>query len=176
MKVKKVIRGLLLLYVAASVLSLLVKELGGRRDPASGESPGAANAQPATEEGKPTGAAKPKTPVRKVIAYYFHGNFRCVKCRSIEAHAKEAVEKGFPEAMKDGRLEWRVFNVEESENEHFIKDFELSTRSVVIAEVEDGKSKRWKNLEKVWELVREKDAFLQYVREETQAYLEAEKP
>lgn len=162
MKLKRVIRGVLLLYVAASFLSLLAKETGLRRGSAA-------------QEGKPAGLAKADSPVRKVIAYYFHGNFRCRKCRTIEAYAKEAFESGFPEALKDGRLEWRAINVEEPENEHFVKDFELSTRSVVIAEVVDGKTQYWTNLQRVWELVRDKGAFLKYVRDAAQPCLEAEK-
>jgi hypothetical protein len=39
--------------------------------------------------------------------------------------------------------------------------------------MKDGKQAEWKNLSRVWELVRRKDAFLRYVQDEVRAYLEA---
>ena len=93
-------------------------------------------------------------------------------CRTIEAYTKEAIDTGFPEALKDDRLEWQVIDVDEPANEHFIRDFQLVTRSVVIEEIADGKRTRWKNLQRVWELVRSKGVFLKYIQDETRAYLE----
>ena len=45
------------------------------------------------------------------------------------------------------------------------------TRSVVLAEYRDDKIVRWKNLDKVWQLVRDKDAFTSYVQSETREFL-----
>lgn len=109
----------------------------------------------------------------KVIAYYFHGKFRCSSCKKIEAYTQEAVQGqgGFADPLKSGRLEWRVINVEDPGNEHFVKDFQLYTKSVVIVDIRDGKQKQWKNLAKVWELLYDKDTFVNYVRDEINAYL-----
>ena len=62
-------------------------------------------------------------------------------------------------------------NVESTENQHFIEDYQLRTRSVVLVELQDGKQIRWKNLEKVWQLVQDKDAFFNYIQEETGEFL-----
>jgi len=113
-------------------------------------------------------------PTAKVVAYYFHGSVRCMTCRTIEAYAKEAIETEFPDALKDGRLEWRVVNVEEPGNDHFVEDFQLTTRSVVLERLSDGRRLDWKNLDRVWELVRgDKDGFLVYIQDETTAFLKA---
>jgi hypothetical protein len=109
-------------------------------------------------------------PDRTVVAYYFHGNFRCQTCRKIEAISREAVESGFPEELKTGRLEWHVINVEEPENEHFVKDYQLFSKSLVLVAREGSKQTRWKNLQKVWTLVGDKEEFIQYVRDEIRAY------
>lgn len=106
-----------------------------------------------------------------VVAFYFHGNVRCATCKKIEAYADEAVQQGFPEALQNGALEWRVINVDETENRHFIQDFQLVTRSVVLAEYRGDKVVRWKNLDKVWQLVRSKDRFVDYVQRETREFL-----
>ena len=130
--------------------------------------------QAITSESAPAAPVVPekKPPRRKVVVYYFYGNSRCSSCRTTESYAKEAIETGFPDALRDGRLEWKAVNVEESRNEHFIGDFKLVTRSVVIEKTMDTKRTRWKNLKKVWALVRNKDAFIKYVQDETRAYLD----
>ena len=107
----------------------------------------------------------------KVVAYYFHGNARCATCRKIEAYSEEAITGGFDSELGDGRLEWRAVNVDESENKHFVRDFELVTKSVVLVEYSDGEVVRWENLKDVWQLVRNKDRFVDYVQTETREFL-----
>jgi hypothetical protein len=106
-----------------------------------------------------------------VVAFYFHGNTRCATCKKIEAYADDAIHKGFAPALQTTALTWRVVNVEESGNRHFVEDFQLVTRSVVLAEYRDNKIVRWKNLDKVWQLVRDKDGFTSYVQSETREFL-----
>ena len=106
-----------------------------------------------------------------VVAIYFHGNVRCATCKKIESYADEAVQSGFAEALDEGVLAWRVVNVDETENKHFIQDFQLVTRSVVLAEYREGKVVRWENLDKVWQLVRSKDQFVDYIQSETREFL-----
>jgi len=108
----------------------------------------------------------------KVVVYYFHGYTRCVTCRTIEAFARGAVDDGFSSELRKGGMEFRSINVEEPENEHFVQDYQLTTRSVVLVKYAGEKQKNWKNLDRVWELVRDADAFKQYVQRETKAFME----
>ena len=108
----------------------------------------------------------------KVVAYYFHGEKRCRTCLSIEEFTREAIEDGFPNELESGELELRIVNVEKPEHEHFIEDYELTTKSVVLADYRGGVEKRWKNLNLVWEYVGDREVFLDYVRKETRIYLE----
>ena len=108
---------------------------------------------------------------RTVVAYYFHGNFRCQTCRKLEAFSREAVESGFPEDLKAGRLEWRVINVEEPGNEHFVQDYQLVSKALVLVGKEDSKQTQWKNLQDIWTLVNNKEAFIKYVQTEIRSYL-----
>ncbi len=112
-----------------------------------------------------------KAGAHKVIAYYFHTNARCSTCIKIEAYSKEAIEKGFPEELNNGTLEMRIVNYENQENRHFIKDYKLVSKSLVLANTVDGKQTEWKNLKLVWQLTGHKDAFLNYVRKEVRRYL-----
>lgn len=111
------------------------------------------------------------TTAPEVIAYYFHTTYRCVSCKKIEAYSKEAIETGFAEELKNGTLKFESVNIEEGENGHFIKDYQLYTKSLIICDLKDGKQVRWKNLNKVWELIRNKNEFVKYVQDEINTYL-----
>jgi hypothetical protein len=116
-------------------------------------------------------AAAPKTEEHKVIAYYFHTNTRCSTCIKIEEYSHEAIEKGFPNELKNGTLEMRVINYEQPENKHFLKDYKLVSKSLILANMVNGKQTKWTNLKMVWQLTGNKDDFLKYVRKEVRSYL-----
>ena len=107
----------------------------------------------------------------KVIAYYFRTTGRCVSCRKIEAYSKEAIETGFANELKNGTLAFHSINVEEPQNRHFVEDYHLYTKSLVICDMENGKQRQWKNLTQVWQLIRNKSDFVKYVQDEINAYL-----
>jgi hypothetical protein len=112
-----------------------------------------------------------QSPSHKVVVYYFHTNTRCDTCRKIEAYSHEAIEEGFKTELRNGTLELRVVNYEEPQNRHFIKDFKLVSKSLILVNMVDGKQKEWMNLKLVWELVKNKQAFFNYVQGEVRNYL-----
>jgi hypothetical protein len=116
-------------------------------------------------------SAAPQSGAHKVIAYYFHTNTRCSTCMKIEAYSHEAIEKGFPEELKNGTLEMRIVNYEQPENRHFMQDYKLVSKSLVLVNMVNGKQTEWTNLKIVWQLTGRKDAFLNYVRKEVRNYL-----
>ena len=103
-------------------------------------------------------------PVNRVIAYYFHGNFRCPTCYKLEQYSKEAIIMNFKDAISSGELEFKVVNVEDKGNEHYAKDYQLYTKSLILSLVKDGKEVKWKNLDKIWEYVSNKQRFIDYVK------------
>ena len=171
MKPKMFITTGLLVFVVASITWLIVREF--RQGPElSEQEPISTNTYPVSPKIDPEKGLT-QSP-HKVIVYYFHGTARCPSCRTIEDYTREAIENGFADAVKNGLMEWRPVNVEEQGNEHFITDYELYTKSVVIVDARNGKQIRWKNLEKVWELLYSKDAFIKYIKDELRCY-QAEK-
>jgi hypothetical protein len=116
-------------------------------------------------------ASAPQPGAHKVIAYYFHTNTRCSTCIKIEQYSKEAIEKGFPEELKNGALEMRIVNYENPENRHFMQDYKLVSKSLILVNMINGKQSEWTNLKVVWQLTERKDAFLNYVRREVRSYL-----
>jgi hypothetical protein len=110
-------------------------------------------------------------PTGRVIAYYFHGTFRCYSCTMIEGYSREAIESNFKEALASGKLEFKAVNVEERDNRHFIDDYQLYTKSLILSLVKDGKEIKSKNLTKIWEYARNKQRFFEYVKEEVNNFL-----
>jgi len=106
-----------------------------------------------------------------VTAYYFHGTFRCPTCHKLEQYAKEAIENNFKDALTSGKLAFKVVNIENKGNEHYVNDYQLYTKSVVLSLTKDGKEIRSKNLDKIWEYVGNKDRYENYVRDEVAAFL-----
>ena len=123
----------------------------------------------ALPEGQKAGvpAAVP-TATPKAVVYYFHATTRCATCRTIEAYAHETVASAFAADLATGSLEWQAVNVDEPANRHFIRDFQLYTRSVVVVDAKNPK--RYKVLDRVWQLVRDKAAFQSYVEQEIRAF------
>ena len=163
MRLKPLVTVVLLLFVAASVIYLAVRE--SNKEALSDELPAEAGA--VTEGGELAAS----DPAPQVIAYYFHGTRRCATCLKIEALSDEALKTGFPKVLDNGQLVWRVINFEEPQNEHFVDEYKLYTQTLIIVELLEGKQARWKNLDRIWELVSDKEAFINYVQQEVQAYL-----
>ncbi len=106
-----------------------------------------------------------------VATYYFHGNFRCFNCYRIEQYSKEAIEQYFKDELDSGKLVFKIINIEEKGNEHFIKDYQLYTKSLIISLVKNGKEVKFDNLVKVWEFLGNKQKFYDYVKDEITQYL-----
>lgn len=174
MKTKTIITIVLLLFIFGSVAYLVVEEVrsGSRLAPAATNRP----AVPASQEPS-AGTDVPKESQSrssyKVIVYYFYGTARCPTCIKFEAFSNEALQDAFAEALSQGRLEWRAVNVDEPGNAHFVRDYELYSKSIVVVKIQNEKQTTWKNLERIWELVADKGVFIKYVQDEVRAYLGA---
>ncbi len=108
----------------------------------------------------------------ELIVYYFHGDKRCKTCLTIEKNAMQALEEGFPDALKHGIIEWRAVNTDKKENEHFEEDFDLAFSSVIIVKHNEGERIEWKNLSRMWELVWKEEELKKYIQKEVRTYME----
>ena len=111
--------------------------------------------------------AKTAVKAKTVVVYYFYTNTRCSSCKTIEAYTKEAVGKNFAADYKGWRVEFKGLNVEEEANKHFIQDYWLNSKSVVVQKFSGDKPLKWEKLEKVWQLLGDKFVFMNYVANET---------
>ncbi|MGD9246139.1 MAG: nitrophenyl compound nitroreductase subunit ArsF family protein [Desulfobacterales bacterium] len=123
-----------------------------------------------------TGAAEKDAKISsegaRIIVYYFHGTYRCPSCTKIEKWSYEAIKHSFLKELKEGRLLWKPVNVDKPENRHFVKEYSLFTKSLIITEVKGEKQTKWKNLDKVWQLLRDQEKFSAYVTQEVKNYMD----
>ena len=105
------------------------------------------------------------------IVYYFMTTQRCPSCMKIEAYSYEAVAENFKDRLTTKKLVWKMVNLDEPQHNHFIKDYDLFTKSVVLVKIRNGSPVSWKNLDKVWTLLGDKNEFITYVTEEVESFL-----
>jgi hypothetical protein len=105
----------------------------------------------------------------KVVVYYLHTSYRCVTCRKFETYTQAELAANFSKQMKDGTLVYKIVNVEEAGNEHFVQDYDLKSKSIVL--VAPGAKSRWKNLDKIWDEVASEVGFKRYIQTEIEAFL-----
>lgn len=110
----------------------------------------------------------------KIVIYYLHMNRRCMTCGKLEAYSKEAIESGFAEQLKDSSIIFRIENFEQEGNEHFAKDYQLYSQSLILSRQHDGIEKEWKNLDKIWKLVGNKEEYIAYVQTELNEFMHPE--
>lgn len=116
-------------------------------------------------------ASQPQVADTEVIAYYFHVTARCTTCRAIENYSREVIEKEFGADIAKGRLQFKLVNVQLGENRHFVKDYQLFTKSLVLVRFDKGRQAEYKVLNDTWQLVGDKSAMQGYVEREVRDYL-----
>jgi hypothetical protein len=118
-------------------------------------------------------ATEPAPPADGLVVYYFNGDFHCETCDNFESYARRALEAGFTEPMRLGRLQWRVVNVDRPANRHYIQEYRVISRTIVLATYRGGKQVRWRSLAKIWDLAGNQRDFERYVHDEVAAELGA---
>jgi hypothetical protein len=108
---------------------------------------------------------------REIIVYYFHGTYRCPSCLQIEEWSLSAIQERFAQELEQGTIIWKTIDVDEPENSHFTREYQVSTQALIIVKMIGNKEKRYKNLGKVWEYLSDQQAFYEYVTHEINKFL-----
>jgi hypothetical protein len=152
-RMRAAITVVLLAFVAVSVGFAIVTRVA--RPPRTGSSGSA--------EGSPAGD--------QTVVYYFHTTSRCSSCLRIEAWTKECLEGAYASDLAEGRLVWRPTNIDADGNQHFVKDFKLAAKTVVVCNYRNGRVADYADLIDVWTLLNDKEQFYQLVGAKVKEYL-----
>lgn len=106
------------------------------------------------------------------VVYYFRTTYRCTSCTTLERYAEETLLKNFKDEIQQKLISWYSIDVQSKEHEHFIKDFNIFTKSIIIVEISEGKIVRWKNLDNIWNLLSNKEEFQNYIVKEIKKFME----
>ncbi len=110
---------------------------------------------------------------KQIIVYYFHADIDCVSCADVKAYTLEALELYFNLELECDLVHWQPVNIDTLGNEHYVKDYELTSTAIILAKFNKGKLVRYKALPDVWKLVKNKRVFMTYVKNEVTSMLGA---
>jgi hypothetical protein len=154
--VKTILTGALLLLAVGGAVYVLVGGQGAR----SGDTM------------VPAQRAAEALPANGVVVYYFHGTKRCMTCNKMEALAAETLYDSFGDRLRDGSVVFRAVNIETDETRHFVEDFEMTNRCVVMVERRGGEDLTWRRLDAIWEKISDDQAYSDYIAENLAACLD----
>ena len=112
-----------------------------------------------------------KRPADRVVAMYFHRTQRCPTCLKMGSYSEEAVKKGLPKQVKAGSVEFHYIDFQNKKNAALTKAYKITGPALVVAKVKQNKVKEYKSLKEIWAKVGEKSKFIEYVRENVEAYM-----
>ena len=82
---------------------------------------------------------KENMPKDGVEVLYFHGKQRCATCQAIEKETKALIDSQFIDAVKSGKVRFRVVDITKTENEALADKYEITWSSLVIVKYDNGK-------------------------------------
>lgn len=68
----------------------------------------------------------------KVEVYYFHYTRRCVTCTTVENETKAALEELYAEEMKNEKVIFKAFNLDEASSEEIAEKLEISGQTLLV--------------------------------------------
>ena len=98
-----------------------------------------------------------------VVVTYFTTDARCVSCKKIESLTRETLQRDFADAMAQGQLRFQTINIDREDNKHYIEDYDLAFKTVVVARQSQEAAMDWEKLDDVWNLLNAPADFAVYV-------------
>ena len=80
-----------------------------------------------------------------VEVLYFHGKKRCATCMAIERETKAVVNGQFADAVKSGKLKFRIIDITKAENEATADKYEITWSALVVVR-HNGSTEQAENL------------------------------
>lgn len=102
--------------------------------------------------------------VEKIEIVDFHSNRRCFSCQTIEQFAQATLVEFFSEEMQEGKITFQSINVEEAGNEEIVQQYQARGSSLFINVIRNGENNISEET-KVWQLVRDEEAYKKYFQE-----------
>lgn len=152
-----------------TVSSSAKQDINGSRQTTENTTPPTAKPEQKVEQqqvkGEPVSSAK-------VLAYYLHGTVKGSCCTSMENEFKAALAQNFPGQLQQGKVAFISIDVDKPENRHYLEDFQVPSRSLVLVLQKNGENVKWSNMVGVWLKLGDQEKFSQYVKDEVGKFLQ----
>jgi hypothetical protein len=148
MSLKRATRNLLLAFVLISIGFGLGQEVALRQAAKAASSPAGGEAVAADQD--------------KVQVTYLRSSFRCITCNLVETLTDDLIRGEFAHQIEAGRLDWRT--VDYLQDRQLARRYQVSGNMIVVARLERGEEVAAIRLDRVLELVTDRESFLGYVR------------
>lgn len=153
MNAKNVTRNVLLVVIGVSIAWFVTREMRHAKAERQASEAPAAETVPVNQ-----GA--------HVVMTYFTTNVRGTSCRKIEMLARETAEIHHAAALADGRLVFQVINTDDPGMRHYVKEYELVSKTVILSRRDNGQEVEWENMDDVWSYLNEPEVFHAYLGEQ----------
>jgi len=77
-----------------------------------------------------------------IEVFDFHTTNRCVTCKSIEENTKYTLETYFANELKNGKITFKIINIDLKENENLAEKFQASGTSLFLNVIDEKKEKQ----------------------------------
>ena len=116
-------------------------------------------------------ASAADAPKDRVVVMYFHRTERCPTCLKMGSYTEEAVKTGFAREIKAAKVAFHYIDFPDERNAAYTRAYGIAGPTLIVAKVSGKKVVEYKNLQEMWSLVPDKEAFLGYVQSNVNAYL-----
>jgi len=100
----------------------------------------------------------------KIEVLDFHSTHRCMTCNAIEANTKYTLQTYFAKEVADGKITFRLINVDEEANEAIAEKFEAFGTALFINVIVNGKETQIELTDFAFMKANEKEEFAQELK------------
>lgn len=109
----------------------------------------------------------------RTIVYYLNPGYNSYISKKMERMSKEALAENFPTNLERGALEFKVVNTSLPENKYFMKHYKIGIgeHRIIFSKLYNFKEVDVLNLDKVWPLSKDENAFKEYITEQVREFV-----
>ena len=108
----------------------------------------------------------------QVVVTFFREEEPCDTTKRVEQMCRNAVAAGFGSELNSGEVVYRVICAMLPENDHYLDDYEIGEKALIVARQENGKECEFVACHDIWILFEEETSeFDAYVQQQIRDYL-----
>jgi hypothetical protein len=98
----------------------------------------------------------------KIVLLYFHRTERCQSCNNAEQFARETLNTYFADEVKSGKQS--IQSIDYQKDTEMAKKYNVKMQGLKLVEIRNGQE-TVKDVPEVWTYVRDKNAYMNYLRD-----------